>query len=424
MSESKPLPSLTPPRTLRERLIKVGPGFVVAATSVGAPDLLASIVVGQTYGMTFLWAIILGAVFKYYLNEGVGRWHLGTGRTIIDGWQSLGKWATGYFGIYAMIWGLVYGATAAMASGMAMNAIWPVLPIWGWALIHAVAAFLLVFSGRYQLFEKIMTVFVALMFLSIIGTACLFLPSIGEVARGLVPTVPKGSLFLALGLIGGVGGTITMASYGYWIREKNWTNKSWIPMMKVDAGTGYVITCIFCTAALIIGAQFLFGQSIDIHGDAGYIAMAQLLGERFGQPLRWTFLIAFWSAVYSSLLGVWNGVPYLFADFVRTIRLKKGREPEKATVYEKDPAYRFFLFWLTFPPMLIYFIGKPIELIFIYGALGSLFMPFLAVTLTILLNSRTLAADVRNRWWTNVILGACILMFVILGVNELIGLIE
>lgn len=416
-----PITSLAP-ETLKERLIRVGPGFVVAATSIGAPDLLASIVVGQSYGMVLLWAIIVGTVIKYYLNEGVGRWHLATGTTIIDGWRSLGRWATGYFGVYAVIWGFVYGATAAMASGMAMNAMFPVLPIWGWAIIHAVGGFLLVYTGKYRLFEQIMTVLVGLMFLTIVGTAFFFLPSLSEFSWGLVPTVPGGSLFLVLGLIGGVGGTITMASYGYWIREKNWSGKAWIPMMKLDAKVGYFITGIFCVAALIIGAQFLYGTSVEIRGDQGFVTMANMFGEQFGQPLRWTFLIAFWSAVYSSLLGVWNGVPYLFADFIKTIRAKKDLRQKEKPVSEKDPAYRLYLFWLTFPPMILYFFGKPVELIILYGALGSLFMPFLAITLTVLLNSGKVDPDVRNKWPTNAILIGCIAMFVILGFNELLNL--
>ncbi|WP_206184283.1 Nramp family divalent metal transporter [Sporolactobacillus sp. THM19-2] len=415
------VPSL-PPQTLKERMIKVGPGFVVAATSIGAPDLLASIVVGQSYGMTFLWAIIIGTIIKYYLNEGVGRWHLATGTTILEGWRSLGRWATGYFGVYAVIWGFVYGATAAMASGMAMNAMWPVLPIWGWAIIHAVAGFLLVYTGKYKLFEQVMTFLVGLMFLTIVGLACFFLPGLKELSWGLVPTVPDGSLYLVLGLIGGVGGTITMASYGYWIKEKNWTGKSWIPMMKTDAKVGYIITGVFCISALIIGAQFLYGTNVEIRGDQGFVTMSNMLADQFGEPMRWTLLLAFWSAVFSSLLGVWNGVPYLFADFVRTIRMKKNKELADKPVTEKDPMYRLYLFWLTFPPMIMYFFGKPVELIILYGVLGSLFMPFLAITLTILLNSKKVDRDARNRWLTNAVLIGCIMMFGFLGLTELLDL--
>jgi len=412
---------LIPPSTMGEKLKQVGPGLVVAATGVGTADLITSIVIGTSFGMTFVWAIIVGSILKYYLNEGVGRWYLATGRTMLDGWHSLGKWATGYFGVYSIIWGFVYGAAAASTAGMAMHAMFPIMPLWAWAIIHSVGGFLLIFSGRYLLFERVMTVLIGIMFITIIGTAVLFLPSFGDFAGGFVPTIPDGSFMMMIGLIGGVGGTITMASYGYWLAEKNWKGKEWIPTMRIDAKVAYTLTAIFTLAGLVIGAEFLGGTGVSIRDDQGLLHLADLLGEEFGTPMRWMFLVAFWSAAYTSLLGVWNGVPYLFADFIKTIRKKKG--PGKQIVSETEPAYRFYLAWLTFPPMILFYFGKPVELIIIYGALGSLFMPFLAISLLLLLNSKTVAQELRNKLGANIVLVGCLIMFAYLGVNELIKIL-
>ncbi|MDR7071535.1 Nramp family divalent metal transporter [Fictibacillus barbaricus] len=409
----------SPPQTFGQKLRMIGPGFVVAATGVGTADMITAIVIGTSFGMTFVWAIIIGSILKYYLNEGVGRWYLATGQTILQGWHSLGKWATGYFGVYSVIWGYIYGAAAALTCGLGMHAMLPIMPIWAWAVVHSLLGFALVWTGRYLLFERIMTVLIGVMFITIIGTAVLFLPTLGEFAGGLVPTMPDGSLMLALGLIGGVGGTITMASYGYWLKEKNWNGKGWMPVMKLDAKVAYTITGIFCMAALIIGAKFLYGTDVKLQGDQGLLQLGEMLGDEFGTPLRWLFLLAFWSAAFTSLLGVWNGVPYLFADFVRTIRTKKEDLHTVKPVSEKDPSYRAYLAWLTFPPMLIFFFGKPVQLIILYGALGSLFMPFLAISLIILLNSKKVEAEFRNKWLTNAVLIGCLLMFLVLGINEL-----
>ena len=409
-----------PPTTMGEKLRQVGPGIVVAATGVGTADLITSIVIGTSFGMTFVWAIIVGAILKYFLNEGVGRWYLATGQTMIDGWHSLGKWATGYFGVYSVIWGFIYGAAAASTSALAMHAMFPIMPLWAWAIIHSVAGFALVWTGRYLLFERVMTVLIGVMFVTIIGTALLFLPNLGEFAGGFVPRVPEGSFLLMLGLIGGVGGTITMASYGYWLSEKEWSGKGWISMMRTDTKVAYTLTAIFTLAALVIGAQFLMGTGVSIRDDEGLIKLAEMLGAEFGTPMRWLFLVAFWSAAFSSLLGVWNGVPYLFADFIKTIRKKKTAG--KQAVSETEPAYRAYLAWLTFPPMLLFYFGKPVELIIIYGALGALFMPFLAISLLLLLNSKKVDKEYRNKAVPNVVLTACLIMFAYLGLNELIGI--
>ncbi|SDM98767.1 Mn2+ and Fe2+ transporters of the NRAMP family [Fictibacillus solisalsi] len=409
----------SPPQTWGQKLKMIGPGFVVAATGVGTADMITAIVIGTSFGMAFVWAVIVGAILKYFLNEGVGRWYLATGQTILQGWHSLGRWATGYFGVYTVIWGYIYGAAAALTCGLGMHAMFPIMPVWAWAVVHSLLGFALVWTGRYLLFERIMTVLIGVMFITIIGTAVLFLPSLGEFAGGIVPKVPDGSFVLALGLIGGVGGTITMASYGYWLKEKGWNGKGWISIMRLDAKAAYAMTGLFCMAALIIGAKFLYGTDVELRGDQGLINLALMLGEEFGTPMRWLFLVAFWSAAFTSLLGVWNGVPYLFADFIKTIRLKKGEVKAIKPVSEKEPMYRLYLAWLTFPPMLIFFFGKPVELIILYGALGALFMPFLAISLVVLLNSKRVEPEYRNKWLANAVLIGCILMFAFLGINEL-----
>lgn len=413
-----------PPQTWGQKLKMIGPGFVVAATGVGTADMITAIVIGTSFGMTFVWAIIVGAILKYFLNEGVGRWYLATGQTILQGWHSLGRWATGYFGVYSVIWGYIYGAAAALTCGLGMHAMFPIMPVWAWAVVHSLVGFALVWTGRYLLFERIMTVLIGVMFITIIGTALLFLPSLGEFAGGIVPKVPDGSFVLALGLIGGVGGTITMASYGYWLKEKGWNGKGWISIMRLDAKAAYAMTGLFSMAALIIGAKFLYGTDVELRGDQGLINLAQMLGEEFGTPLRWLFLVAFWSAAFTSLLGVWNGVPYLFADFIKTIRLKKGEVKSVKPVSEKEPMYRLYLAWLTFPPMLIFFFGKPVELIILYGALGALFMPFLAISLVVLLNSKRVEAEYRNKWLANAVLIGSVLMFVFLGIHELLNIFK
>ena len=103
----------------------VGPGIVVAATGVGAGDLVATLIAGSKFGYTLMWAAVIGCIVKVALAEATGRWHLSTGRTIFDGWRSLGSWTTVYFAIYVVVWGFVYGGTAMSSSGLPLDALFP-----------------------------------------------------------------------------------------------------------------------------------------------------------------------------------------------------------------------------------------------------------------------------------------------------------
>ena len=85
-------------RKMTTLLSGVGPGIVIAATGVGAGDLITATVAGARYGTVILWAALLGAVLKLALNEGLARWQLATGDTLVEGWvQRLPKLVSLYF---------------------------------------------------------------------------------------------------------------------------------------------------------------------------------------------------------------------------------------------------------------------------------------------------------------------------------------
>jgi Mn2+/Fe2+ NRAMP family transporter len=81
--------------------------------------------------------------------------------------------------------------------------------------------------------------------------------------------------------------------------------------------------------------------------------------------------------------------------------------------------YRTYILWLTFPPMVMMFLGKPVYLILAYGVLGAFFMPFLSVTLLWLLNTDRVPREWRNKLPSNIAMVLCAAAFIALAVNEL-----
>jgi Mn2+/Fe2+ NRAMP family transporter len=408
-----------PPKTGRWKLI--GPGIVAAATGVGAGDLVATLIAGSRFGYALLWAAVIGCVVKIALAEGSARYHLATGSTMLEGWKSLGNWTSWYFGIYIMVWGFVYGATAMSATALPLAALFPVLPLWAWAIISGVVCAAFVAMNKYQMFENAMKILIGFMFFVVVGVAIMVVPNVGEALTGLVPSLPEGSIIYTLGLIGGVGGTITMASYGYWVNAKGWRTPAWMGIMRLDNRVAYIVTGIFVISMLIIGAELLYTAQITLaSGDRGLLDLDEVLRERFGPVVSVLFLLGFFATSVSSILGVWHGVSLLFADFVRNVRGETGSRQD----LEKSTAFRFYLFWLTVPPMVLLWFGRPFLLVVIYGALGAFFMPFLALTLIWLLNSSRVPKEWRSGWLSNGLLGIAAALFIVLCINEVIGMIS
>lgn len=374
--------------------------------------MVSSLVAGTDFGMVLLWAVVLGAILKYFLTEGIGRWYMASGQTILQGWRSLGRWAIWYFVIYLFIVTFVFGAAVASTAALAVDAAFPgVHPLWAWAALHSVAAFAVISIGRYGLFERIMKTFAALKFGIVILLAILLAPSLGEVVLGFVPRIPEGALINVLAIIGGVGGTYSLAAYTYWVRERGWRHSDWIPTMRTDLSFGYALTALFMVSMLIIGAELLFGTGTSISDEAGLLALVDPMQNRFGLLARWAFLIDFWTVATGAMLG---------AYCVRTIREVPD---EEASDYlsQRSIFFRAFLAWMSFPPMILLAFGEPVLLVIVYASLGALFLPFLAVTLLILLNSQRVAPAYRNRLVSNIVLAVSVIPFIVVGVQEVLG---
>jgi Mn2+/Fe2+ NRAMP family transporter len=393
----------------------LGPGFVVAATGVGAGDLIAAAVAGRRFGLAVLWVVVLGAFFKWVLNEGVARWQLATGETLIEGWtKRLPRWVSWYFLGYLVLWSFLVAAALSAACGVAAGAVLPGIgmPTWAWSTLHAFGAFLLVWWGRYAVFERMMKILIGIMFGVVIICAAFLAPPIGEILSGLfVPTVPEGSPRFLLGVMGGVGGSATLLCYGYWIREKGWRGTEARGRCWADLFSAYLMTGLFGVALIVIAAQ---ATPADASGSALILALGERLEALLGPVGKTAFLIGFWCAVFTSMLGVWQGVPYLFADTLRTLR----RVAATHETLGRSVAYRAWLFFLAFPPLAMLALERPVAIVILYAVAGAFFMPFLAAVLLVMNNRRSWVGDLRNPIGINILLILSLVLFGTLFVFE------
>ncbi len=246
----------------RSILTIVGPGLLVAATGVGAGDLATAGFAGSKLGMIVLWAIVLGAAMKYVLNEGLARWQLATDTTLLEGTrQRIGAWAIIIFLIYLIPFSFFVGGALISALGVATHSIigWPVDPsvaklVWGG--VGSVLATILVLSGGFKVFERVMAAGIAVMFVAVIWTAVRLGADAQAMVQGLIPRHPGNGepLEWTIGLIGGVGGTVTVLCYGYWIKQAGRTGMSEVRACRLDLAVAYIATALFGVAMLVIAS--------------------------------------------------------------------------------------------------------------------------------------------------------------------------
>ena len=401
------------------------PGLLVAATGVGAGDLLTASLAGSELGLAVLWAALAGALLKWTLNEGIARWQMATGATLLEGWAArLGPWVQWIFIVYLVIWSFSVGGALVSACGVAGAGLLPIGDpgtskiIWG--IVHSLVGLVLVWVGGFRLFGIMMSVCIGIMFVTVLLTAMLLGPAPGELARGLlIPTIPQGGLGWVIGILGGVGGTVTLLSYGYWVQETDRQGAEGVRTCRLDLAAGYLVTALFGVAMVIIGSR------VTLAGRGATVALllAGQLELALGAFGKWAFLLGFWGAVFSSLLGVWQSVPYLFADF---IALRTGATSGGAvrTDIPRTRAYRIYLVGIaTVPLILLWQSVAQVQLT--YAILGAMFMPLLAATLLIMNNrSDWVGGSFRSGWIINTVLVITLIFFAYTGGQKILTTLQ
>jgi Mn2+/Fe2+ NRAMP family transporter len=398
-------------------LVIIIPGILVTATGVGAGDLATASFAGSHLGVAVLWAVVVGSIFKLILTEGLARWQLVTGQTLLEGLVDKTGTVFGWLFLpYLLLWSFFVGSALMGACGVTLHAIFPVFDdaseaktVFG--IGCSIAGLIMVLLGGFKLFEKVMAVCIGIMFAVVLITAAMLWPGTGEVIQGLtiphIPDVDGQGITWTVALIGGVGGTLTILCYGYWIKEVGRNSENDIRTCRIDLATGYFLTALFGIAMVIIGSNLeLSGKGAGL-----LVSLANTLEAPLGEAGRWLFLIGAFGAVFSSLLGVWQAVPYLFADIFRLCIQKHNHTKVDTRAWP----YRGYLLAMAFVPMMGLMVSfKQIQQL--YAIIGASFLPLLAVALLIMNSKREWLGRYANRWPSQIMLGVTVVFFIVLAV--------
>ena len=104
----------------------LGPGLLVAATGVGTGDLATGSFAGSMLGTAILWAVLVGALLKFIITEGLARWQLATGTSILEGVAThLGRTPMLIFLPYLVLWSFFTASAMMSGCGITLHALIP-----------------------------------------------------------------------------------------------------------------------------------------------------------------------------------------------------------------------------------------------------------------------------------------------------------
>ncbi|MBW3535952.1 MAG: Nramp family divalent metal transporter [Gemmatimonadetes bacterium] len=306
-TRAPPQPPGAPPRRPPGARRGGGPGWLVAAAFIGPGTVTTATLAGARFGTALLWALLFSMLATMALQEMAARLGLITGK-------GLGEAIRGQFQAplaRAAAVGLVIAAIAVGnaayetgnllggALGLQALAGWDVR---GWSLVVAAVAFALLWSGSYRVVQRFMVVMVGLMSVTFLATAATVLPSLPELLSSLVlPSIPDGSILLAVGLVGTTVVPYNLFLHAAAVREV-WSGEEDLPRARRDLVVSIGVGGAVSMAVLVTSAGVLHPVGAAEAAALDAAGMARQLEPVLGQWARAFFAIGLCAAGATSTI--------------------------------------------------------------------------------------------------------------------------
>lgn len=364
---------------------------VISAAFIGPGTITTAVSAGVTFQLDLLWAVVFATIACIVLQEVSARIIISSELTFGEciqqrfgaGWV---KWLVAVpvlLGCAAYEAGNILGAVSGMSLLFDGNAKWLT------GAITAGAAIILWQDGN-KLISNVMTFLVLLMAIAFAVLAVQAKFTMGELVKAsLIPTLPIGSEWIALGLVG-----TTIVPYNIFMGSAI-SKGNTIPLMRIGLSISVVIGGIVTACILLAGTVAGLFTSFP--------ALAEVLGNNIGPWAALALGIGLFAAGFSSAITS----PYAASLIASTVLRSQNKNHAR-------------LVW-----MLVLLTGfafgisgvKPIPVILTVQALNGFVLPLLTYFLLMMVNdARLVKREHRHAQWYN-----SVLLF-IFGTTSLIGI--
>lgn len=427
----------------------LGPAFLWMVSAAGSGELLFTPRAGAQYAYALLWAMLAAVTLKWFINHEVGRYAVCTGAPVLDGFARLprgGPVAVALIVVPQLVVAVATVAGLAAAAATALVLIVPG-PAFAWTLVLLAAATALTTWGRFGVIEKVATFIGIALALAAVGAAASVLRDPGPVAQGLVPRLPPqvdfGEVLPWLGFM--LAGAAGMIWYSYWLSAAGYGAagamrapgesgplatralggddrrrlRGWMKLLTLNNTLAVVGTLIPTFGFLVLGAELLHPRGLVPEEERVADVLGTLLGEVWG-----TF--GYWFMVGGVLLG-FSGTLVSVQDGFGRMLSHGARLLAPALAGHERAVRRTTIIGLcgVAPALLFAWLGEPVTLLKIAGAIEASHIPLLA-GLVLLLNRTALPRELRPSRFVvggTLVATAFFALFALVYLAQLMGLL-
>jgi Mn2+/Fe2+ NRAMP family transporter len=405
-------------------ILGFGPGIFAIGYTIGTGNVTSMIVAGSKFGMQLLWVLLLSCLFSGILMFAYGNYALITGETALYGFKkhlkfgkamailiiigiTFGQWNS-LMGILGISSNIIFEILAINFEGLIAYQYETVLII---AIIIIVVFYLLMLIGKYTFFEKILIVFASAMGLSFMLSLFFVQPLSMDVAKGLIPTIPKvtGGKMLVAAFVGTTMAAATFLSRPLFIKGKGWTIKN-LKQQKKDSITAAVLIFVISATIMAVAAGALFYEGTEV---TQVLDMANTLEPIAG---KWGVTIFFFGALSAGLSSIFPCLliaPLLVADY------------QSGTLDTSSRQFRI----ITAIACLVSLIGpafgaNPIEIQILSQVFNVFVLPVVILGIICMLSSKKVMKDYKTSTGIYIGMYSALLFSLIISYNGIIALLN
>ncbi|QUJ70372.1 divalent metal cation transporter (plasmid) [Photobacterium sp. GJ3] len=312
-----------------KQLIKsLGPGIMMASAAVGGSHLVASTKAGAIYGWQLAAIILLVNLFKYpFFRAGI-QFTMGTGKSLVEGYDDMGR---GYLWVFAalnMISAVVNTAALLLFSASLLGYFMPGnLPLSVLSAIVLAACLIILMAGHYKALDGLSKIIMSVLVIATISAVV--------IAAGNGSAAPADYEGPSAWTLASFGFIVVMMGWmpapieiscltSLWLKSQRKQQTVTTRSAIFDFNVGYIGTAVLAVVFLSLGALVLYGTGTELKASGiGFShQLVSMYASTIGEWSRYLIAVIAFFCIFGSTITVIDGYSRALAETQLLIQKK------------------------------------------------------------------------------------------------------
>ena len=379
--------------------------MITAALVFGPSKVTITSKLGADFGFDLLWIIVVAIFFMVVFTAMAARIGMASDVSLLtlirNKWGRPAAVASGV-GVFLVCASFQSGNSIGI--GISIAELFKSTPEPWIIAFNLFGISLLFFRSFYKTLERIMIALIIIMLVAFLVTLFLSAPPLGQIAGGLVPAIPVGSLGLIIAFMASCFSIVGACYQAYLMQERRRIHPEGKQSGR-DSFPGILILGIMSAIVLICAAAVLHPKGLKVNSGSD---MARVLEPLFGNYASAFFLVGLFGAAFSSLIGNASLGGTLMAD-----ALGLG-----SNFNSKVVRALIALVMVIGAIVAIVFGNLPIQLMIFAQSITILIVPFLGIALYMIANDTSIMKALVNSTRVKVIGAIGLLILIGLAIRN------